>query len=142
MYKRQCLGQSIKQLYYNGRAFNFVNSIEQFQRLQKLEKTTKAQEQKIHKLENQLEVVLEKIDSLEQTCYSQNPFIIDSHKCFEIFKEKNIKMCLGNTRITSLEPPWNIVSLDITQESNHLKICIQEFELKGIVPCNDEEYTL
>jgi len=162
-YTKGCINQSIQQLYIQGRAFNLVNDPTQIQQLQKqgeeikllteemqkLAKENRIQKEKNILLEKQIEQLNTKFDNqaaiLEkdiQELQKSLPRAINSDDCFEILKKKDVKMCIVNTdtRVTTLEPSFTIAKSNSCIEGDIFDICIEKFELKGIVPCNDEEH--
>jgi len=144
-----CLGKSIQQLYDQGRAFNFVNDPEQKEKIQKLEEENNLLKTQIEKITEEsnsrfklLENTIKQLQEGFVTLQKNIPKEITSDDCFMIFKAKDIKVCIvnTNTRINILEPSFTIAKSNSCIEGDIFDICIEQFELRGIVPCNDEEY--
>ena len=124
-----------------------MNDPNQVQQLQKLEEKNNLLEKRIEKLAAQLntkfddyEAILEKVNTLEkniQELQKSLPRAISSDDCFEILKEKDVEMCIVNTdtRVTTLEPPFLVIKSNDCIEGDILDICIEKFEIKGIVTC-------
>ena len=89
----------------------------------------------------------------QQNINFQTTTTFKSYQCFREFHKKDTEMCLRktNTKIVSIEQldqcnnenfcvspaTWIIARHSCIQEQEFWKICIEEFENKELIPCNN-----